>query len=398
MMKREEPGNSGAIAEVHEDATGESATIRRYVARGLQKPSPRTASRVFRISALLVMVSVGVGIIAQEMRPVMAAIYLALGFAMQRASFCSASLISAVVLSREVRGLVAILIAVLTAMLGFGLMHTLGLITVYPSRVSLVPAAVGGLLFGIGMVFAGGCASGSLFKATEGRWPSMLAVMGILVGMATGMSAWGRRVITYLAEISSSWNPPPNLAATDGASFSHLATGVALIGLAAVSLGFRRQILTFKPGDALTSDRSWPLFRVALIIGMLGWAAFLAGPAVGRTYPLGASHIPSALLRLMFQGEVNPAGHLAGTFVLGSALSAWMRGQIRWRSAPRDTLVMAFVGGALVGLGAIIARGCFVGQILSGWALLASHALIFGIVMILANWVTTLFYLRGWRS
>jgi hypothetical protein len=34
---------------------------------------------------------------------------------------------------------------------------------------------------------------------------------------------------------------------------------------------------------------------------------------------------------------------------------------------------------------------------LSGWALLSYHALIFGFVMILANWVTTLLYLRGWR-
>jgi hypothetical protein len=269
---------------------------------------------------------------------------------------------------------------------------------VYPSRVSFVPAAVGGLLFGVGMVFAGGCVSGSLFKATEGRWPSMLAVMGIFVGMAAGMSAWGRTFIVYLVEISSSWNPPPNLAATGGASFSHLATGVALIGLAAVCLGCRRQILAFRPSEAFPIDRRWPLFGVALIVGLLGWTAFLVGPAVGRNYPLGATHIPSALLRWVLHGEVRLVGLLAWTFVLGSALSAWMRGQIRWQSAPKDTLVLAFGGGVLVGLGAIIGRGCFVGQILSGWAMLASHALIFGIVMILANWVTTLFYLRGWRQ
>jgi uncharacterized membrane protein YedE/YeeE len=282
-------------------------------------------------------------------------------------------------------------------MLGFGLMDTVGLITVYPSRISLVPAAVSGLLFGTGMVFAGGCISGSLFKATEGRWPSILAVMGILLGMAAGMSAWGLRIITSLAEISMNWNPPPNLAATAGASFSHLTTGVALIGLVAVSVGCRRQILTFRPSAAFPADRGWSLYGVALIIGVLGWAAFWAGPAVGRHYPLGASHIPSALLSLVLDGEVRLVGLSASTFILGSALSAWMRGEIRWRSAPKDTLVLAFGGGMLVGLGAIIARGCFVGQILSGWALLSSHALIFGLAMILANWVTTLLYLRGWR-
>lgn len=346
---------------------------------------------------MLVVVTVIIGIIAGDMRPVIAAIYFALGFAVQRASFCSASMISAVVLSRDMRGLVAIIVAVLTAMLGFGLMHTIGLITVYPSRVSLLPAAVSGLIFGVGMVFAGGCVSGSLFKATEGRWPSMLAVIGISVGIATGMSTWGRSLIAYLAEIGSSWNPPPNLSPTDGASFSYLATGVALIGLASVSLVYRRQILAFRLSDAFPSDRRWKPLGVALIVGLLGWAAFLAGPAVGRYYALGASHIPSAMVSAILYGEIRVAGFLAWTFVLGSALSAWMRGEIRWRSAPTDTLVLAFGGGVLVGLGAIIGGGCFVGQILSGWALLASHALIFGIVMILANLVTTLFYLRGWR-
>lgn len=376
---------------------GNVALKRQFVFRGLKKPPRPVASRVLLISALLTVIIVGYGIVTQEMRLVLAAIYFAFGFAVQRASFCSASLISAVVLSRDTRGLVAIIVAVLTAMLGFGLMHNLGLITVYQSWISVLPATVGGLLFGIGMVFAGGCISGSLFKATEGRLPSILAVLGIFLGMAAGMSAWSRRIIVYLAEISSTWSPPPNLAATRGASFSYIAIGVALIGLAIISLGFRRPILAFRRSGAISSDRRWPLFGVATAVGLLGWAAFWAGPAVGRYYPLGASHIPSSMTRLVLHGEVRLAGLLAWTFVLGSALSSWMRGEIRWRSAPKDTLLLSFAGGVLVGLGAIIGRGCFVGQVLSGWALLSSHALIFGIVMILANWVTTLFYLRGWR-
>jgi hypothetical protein len=36
-------------------------------------------------------------------------------------------------------------------------------------------------------------------------------------------------------------------------------------------------------------------------------------------------------------------------------------------------------------MGTIIAQGCFVGQVISRWALMASQALIFGIIMILTN-------------
>ena len=366
--------------------------------RSLRKPSHRTANKALSVTGLILLGSVAVGLITADMRPVVAAIYFAFGFVMQRGTFCSAALISSAVLSHDKRGMLAILIAVLTAMLGFGAMQTLGWITVYPGHVSVAPAAVGGLLYGVGMVFAGGCVSGSLFKATEGRIPSILAVIGILVGMSMGMSQWGHGVIAFLAKVGSFWNPKPNLAATDGASYSHLTTGIALIGLAMVGLVFRRRILKLRIRGSFQSDRSWPLFGVAIVIGLLGWAAFLTGPAVGRYYPLGASQIPAVLAGIPFNGGVQLAGMLASTYLLGSAFSAWMRGDIRRRSAPFATLAIAFSGGVMIGFGGIMARGCFVGQVLSGWPLLATQALIFGVVLIPANWVTTLLYLRGWRQ
>ena len=368
-----------------------------YTPKAFKKPSRDTAAKVFGITTLLIACVVVIGLSGQDMRFVIAAIYFALGFVMQRASFCSASLISAVVLSRDARGVVAILVAVLTAMLGFGLMHALGWITVYPGTISVVPAAVAGILFGVGMVFAGGCISGSLFKATEGRFSSILAVLGIFVGMALGLSRWGQKGVAIFAMFCATWNPPPNLVATGGPSFSYLATGIALVGLAGISLAYRRRILAFKPSSLFVIDRGWPLFAVAVIVGLLGWAAFWAGPSIGRIYPLGASHMPSALVQYVFHGNIHLAGLVSWTFIPGAALSAWLRGEIIWRTAPKDMLVLAFLGGILVGLGAVIGQGCFVGQVLSGWALLSSHALIFGCFMILANWVTTLFYLRGWR-
>jgi len=362
-----------------------------------KKPTGETSYWTKMIISFLIIASILLGIITQEIRPLMASVYFVFGYAVQRASFCSASLISSVVLSKDFRGIIAILIAVLTAMLGFGLMSNLGLITVYPSRVSLIPAIIGGLLYGVGMVFSGGCVKGNLFKATEGRFLSILAVIGILIGIIIGTSSRGKSLILELAKISWDWNPPPNLVSAGSDTFSYILTGVALIGLALISLIYRRKILSFRRAGSLTSDGPWPLYSAALTLGILGWIAFLIGPMIDRNYPLGVSHIATALLGLGFKGEIRTAGLLASTFILGSVISAWIRGQIQWRSAPWDMLILAFAGGIMIGLGAIIAQGCFVGQVLSGWALMSSQALIFGVVMILINWVTTLLYLRGWK-
>jgi hypothetical protein len=58
---------------------------------------------------------------------------------------------------------------------------------------------------------------------------------------------------------------------------------------------------------------------------------------------------------------------------------------------------MAIVGGFLVGAGAGFAKGCVIGNILSGWALMSIGTVIFGLTVILANWATTYFYLMGGR-
>jgi hypothetical protein len=44
-----------------------------------------------------------------------------------------------------------------------------------------------------------------------------------------------------------------------------------------------------------------------------------------------------------------------------------------------------------------LATGCVVGNILSGWALMSVGMVLFGVVTILANWATTVLYLRGVR-
>ena len=49
----------------------------------------------------------------------------------------------------------------------------------------------------------------------------------------------------------------------------------------------------------------------------------------------------------------------------------------------------------LVGAGAALATGCVIGNILSGWAMMSVGMLLFGVVTILANWGTTVLYLRG---
>jgi uncharacterized membrane protein YedE/YeeE len=75
--------------------------------------------------------------------------------------------------------------------------------------------------------------------------------------------------------------------------------------------------------------------------------------------------------------------------MLGSHFSARMRGTAKHLpKQPRQTL-LALVGAVLVGVGAWLATGCVIGNILSGWALMSVGLLIFGAATILSNWAVT---------
>ena len=72
-----------------------------------------------------------------------------------------------------------------------------------------------------------------------------------------------------------------------------------------------------------------------------------------------------------------------GGVVIGGFLSAWWSGRLRIttesgpRSSKRVRLTTAFAGGAIMGLGAVLARGCTSGQALTGGAMLSVGSWLF---------------------
>ena len=81
--------------------------------------------------------------------------------------------------------------------------------------------------------------------------------------------------------------------------------------------------------------------------------------------------------------------------MVGAWVSGRLSGQAKLKPKPPDEILIALIGGVLVGTGAAFATGCVVGNIMSGWALMSVGMLIFGVTTILANWATTYLYLMG---
>ena len=280
---------------------------------------------------------------------------LLLGYALQRGDLCFHSAFRGLWERRFdlVRGYA---LAAAIAAVGLSLIYALGPWDQLSRGLGFRPVSIvaGGLTIGVGMVMAASCTSGLFYKLGSG-----------MVGAVVGLAGWAA------GELAANDIRLPGPVLLDGGEagtipgvlgLPPLVVAVPLLGLVAWWLWWGR-----RAGDANPSRASWR-WRWPTVGAGVGLATVAAWALAGVG---GASFGPSTT------GAVS--GVVAGApsfwqlsflaaLVLGSALAARTRGGwwVRGESARR--LAGLFVGGVLLGAGAIVAGGCNLGHGLSGMA------------------------------
>jgi len=361
------------------------------------------------------------------------------GFFLHRGDLCGASAFSEVLLMRDARKVWGMWVCIVTSMVVFAGLDLAGLVKLSPKPVLWLSFLVGGLVFGAGTVLAGGCVSGCLYKGPAGNINSIVALMGMPLGMA--MVEYGP-----LSGLNKAMLAHKVTTADGGAvTFSSL-TGLPFWALAlffvfatwAAAFWWRRKhsekgpkLIQTEPLYRRLLARPWKPWQAGLAIGLLAGPLYISSAASGRNYPVGVTHgVLHAYLLVTepaVQGSLkgpapqppqpgaaatqkeSPSAALAAPakkvsfwlifvvlgLMLGAHVSARMTGSAKLLpKEPRQTLV-ALLGGVVVGAGAWFATGCIIGNILSGWALMSVGLLIFGIATLLANWAVTWVYLMG---
>jgi uncharacterized protein len=140
------------------------------------------------------------------------------GMTLQYGRFCMASAIRDLFAVRVPRMAVGIMIGIVLFSLVSAYATAVGKSSFHASPLG-IHSVIGGLIFGIGMVFTGGCASGSLYKSGEGSVSAMLVVLSLSFAQALFVDASG-----WLNSLApSSWtvsalaqNLPESLSPSDG--------------------------------------------------------------------------------------------------------------------------------------------------------------------------------------
>ena len=120
----------------------------------------------------------------------------ALGFVLQRGRFCLNSAFRDIIFIQDLTFFRAYLLCLVVAIIGTNVLESAGLIFTFDQeagrfvstelmRQSFVPVAniLGGFLFGLGIVLAGGCASGIVYRLGEGQIGALIAIVGFFFGV-----------------------------------------------------------------------------------------------------------------------------------------------------------------------------------------------------------------------
>jgi hypothetical protein len=135
--------------------------------------------------------------------------------------------------------------------------------------------------------------------------------------------------------------------------------------------------------------RGWDWLPTGIVIGLIAIAAFPLSVAAGRNYPLGITDGWLGLVNAIFFGkEWGWAPMLIIGIILGALIAALIAGEFKFRVPSFGTLIQTFVGGLLMGFGAVCSGGCNIGHVLSGLPQLAIGSMLAAISIAAGAWLT----------
>lgn len=256
----------------------------------------------------------------------------------------------------------------------------------------------GGLLFGLGMHLASGCASRLLLRLGGGslQAATALATAALVAAWLIDGGAYRRHIAPLLEGSAFEFDGPSRLATLMPDTPGHVGAVLFAAGIGGVLLMLAR-------GGA-ASRLSRAQWAAGLGLGaavVFGW--WLTGGGPSRAWQEDMAFLPAvprgvgtqsytfiaplADFLALLRGRAGLTFGLCGTLglVTGSLLWHSHRGRLRLERhrRPQD-LVRSILGGALLGVGGVLALGCTVGQGITGVSTLALGSLLATAATVLA--------------
>ncbi len=308
------------------------------------------------------------------------------GALVYRTNFCTMGALSDIVNLQDWRRMRAWLLAIATAIAGAQILDAAGVVELQRSmylapRINWAGSILGGLMFGFGMVFAGGCASRNLARIGGGDLRALVTLL--VVGLAAYMAIGGIF-------------GPARSALEQATAFDFGGSTQAVGDLIGQRLGWPKALGNKLLAGLLTlgvvlyclTDAEFRASPNHIIAGLGIGLAVVAGWALTGLAFDELAERPTAPISLTF---VRPSGDalewlarytatpmpgfgVATVFgtIVGAFVTAKAMGRFRLATfADTSDTVRNLAGAVLMGVGGVMALGCTVGQAITGMSTLA---------------------------
>lgn len=382
---------------------------------------------------------------------------LAFGILLQKSRFCFVSAFRDFVAFKDTRVLKGLLVGIFVMTIFWSLQATFGYFRGFWTPAWGLGSFIGGLIFGLGMTLAGGCASGTLYRAGQGYtqfWLVLLFMMFGYVGFAfafpvfeqyyfaplnpfpgetlylafpvspavTGVavSLLGLLAYAYVRGRSELPDEPRGGTGADLGSDARAQTAAAgsrsvaalTGGLQSILTGTRQYVRGFREDDRPLKARlrdSWDAktagIAMALVASLWFWVhghwAITGSEARWAGWLLssagydvsGIEYWGSILFR---DGNITLTVDMLmiASLIVGSFLAASLSGDFRIRKPKRNRVPNYVAGGLLMGVGSRLAAGCNIANLFSGIALLSIHSFLAGAGILVGVYLMTHYMYR----
>mgnify|MGYP001618784479 CR=1 FL=1 len=288
-----------------------------------------------------------------------------LGFVIQKGYLCCYEGLTTALIIKNYQRIKIIIWAVLTAMLFYHILAGFGIISLVSQPFFWPGVIIGGILFGIGMVIAGGCMLGVFLKTGNGLINYLIVVMGIFLGLGLGKFLILEGPIEEFYQLGL---PNPELPAPTLSSWLHLNSWIVVIFLSFLLIWFLYKFKNPKIENNLELKKEslgakffkkhWPVSTTGIIFGFLMTIGFARwNVPFFPTFFQNTSSLDTILTQLpvFLWFLLTFSGILLG-IIISSVISGEFR--IRWIKLDKKRLSSAFSGGLIMGFGMVLANGC----------------------------------------
>ncbi len=393
----------------------------------------KTERRRYWQGLIAVLIAIGIYIFANSNETRMGLFWvigLAFGAILQRSRLCFASAFRDVFLLGQARNLKGIIIGLAVATVGFAALMARQVpntaLGTFPPDAHVLPLGLhtlfGALLFGFGMVIAGGCASGSVYRMGEGYIASWVTFFFLILGLLAASFTWNWWYDFSISDSPRIWLPH---------LFGH--GGALIITLAALALAYVALLWWEHRNGAIAPDQpfksepetsfaavlnnirrrifvhGWPILIGGALLGGLNVITFVSERPLGFTGELsrwgitvstalgggpgtllGVNLIPGCVLDPGDGGVLHYMLFLVIGIIYGSFLAALFAGEFKIR-VPKQNIrfVQAAAGGLIMGYGSGTATGCTIGAFFSSIPSLGLNGWVWAVCLLVGAWAGT---------